>query len=88
MTAHAPQRLPFLFFAKHRLDIVQVLAICRFSPFNGRVAPFLLRANAGRHVMAGDNSKLQQPVSEVSWGFVESQARGISSLFLTTTAQL
>jgi hypothetical protein len=48
MTAHAPQRLPFLFFAKHRLDIVQVLAICRFSPFNGRVAPSLLRANAFR----------------------------------------
>ena len=38
MTAQAPHRLPFLFFAEHRSDIVQVLAICRLSPFNGRVA--------------------------------------------------
>jgi len=37
--------------------------------------------------MAGENS-LQLPVSELSWGFFESQSRGISSLFLTTTAQL
>jgi hypothetical protein len=27
--------LPFLFFAEHRLDIVQTLAICRSSSFNG-----------------------------------------------------
>lgn len=38
-TAHAPHRSPFLFFAEHRFDIVQTLAICRFSPFNGRGAP-------------------------------------------------
>jgi len=37
--------------------------------------------------VAGENGKLQQPVSEVGWGFFERQA-GISSLFLTTTAQL
>jgi hypothetical protein len=35
VTAQAPQRLPFLFFAEHRLDIVQFSAICRFPPFNG-----------------------------------------------------
>src|SRR5208282_50039 len=34
VTAHAPQRLPFLFVAEHRLDIVRVLAICRSSLFN------------------------------------------------------
>ncbi len=42
-SAHAPHLLPFLFFAEHRLDIVQILAICRFSQFNGRVPPLLLR---------------------------------------------
>ena len=36
VTAHAPHRLPFLFFVEHRLNIAQVLAICRSSPFNGR----------------------------------------------------
>jgi hypothetical protein len=36
VTGHAPQRLPFLFFAEHRWDIVQLLAIYRFSLFNGR----------------------------------------------------
>ncbi len=35
VTAHAPHRLPFLFFAEHRWDIVQPLPICRSSPFNG-----------------------------------------------------
>ena len=28
--------IPLRFFAEHRLDIVQTLAICRSSPFNGR----------------------------------------------------
>jgi hypothetical protein len=37
--------------------------------------------------MAGENSKLQQLVLEVGGGLFESQA-AISSLFLTTTAQL
>ena len=39
VTAHAPHRLPFLFFAEHRLDIAQTLAICRSSPFNGGGGP-------------------------------------------------
>jgi hypothetical protein len=37
VTAHAPHRSPFLFFAEHRLDIVQVLVISRSSPLNGGV---------------------------------------------------
>jgi hypothetical protein len=36
LMAQAPHRLPFLFLAKHRFDIVQTLALS-FSPFNGRV---------------------------------------------------
>jgi hypothetical protein len=38
-SAHGGPRaapLPFLFFAEHRWDIVQLLAIYRFSPFNSR----------------------------------------------------
>jgi hypothetical protein len=45
LTDHAPQRLPFLLFAKHRLDIVQPFVICRSAPFNGRGPPGLDLSN-------------------------------------------
>ncbi len=35
VTAQAPQCLPLLFFAEHRLDMLRTPANCRFPPFNG-----------------------------------------------------
>jgi hypothetical protein len=51
-----------LFFAEHRLDIVQILAICRFSPFNGRGITILDRKN-GKSQSTQRKKGLSLPVS-------------------------